>query len=185
MLAVLWIGLLAGCGPKTTRIELETYDEDGVASRHYTEFTRASFKKGLDGRIEVVLQSTQPSRIDPTQMITQVVYVQTFWNARPGITYADATQINARIQYAILTPPTGVRYDGGAFVTYRLDQTTGETVGWIESGDLSPKFRMGQAAEPFGPARINGTFRATENPADVVNTVQMLRSRFVQPVDGR
>jgi len=172
-----------GCGPRVTRIELETYDAAGQPSRHYTEFTRAAFKQISDGRIELVLRSEQPSQIDPTQTITQVVHVQTFWTPRLGITYAEASQINARIQYAILTPPTGVRYDGGAFVSYKIDGLTGELVGWIESGELSPKFQMGNAVEPFGPARISGTFRAVENPGEVVTTHQMLRSQFTQTLD--
>jgi hypothetical protein len=179
-------GLLVGCGgPKVTRIELQTYDENGSPSRHYTEFTRAWFKTLSDGRVELVLRSQQPSQVDPAQMITQLVHVQMFWNPRPGITYADESQINARIQYAILTPPTGVRYDGGAFVSYDIDRLTGEAVGRIESGDLTPKFRMGNAVEPFGPARITGTFRACENPGEVVNTHQMLESQFTQAIEAK
>lgn len=184
-LSLLAVGLLlpVGCGPKVTRIELQTFEANGTTSRHYTDFTRAYFKRLPDGRIELSMRSQQPSRIDPTQVITQVVHLQTFWNPRPGTTYFESSQVNTRIQYAILTPPTGVRYDGGAFVSYKIDRLTGEAVGHIESGDLAPKFRMGNAIEPFGPARVTGTFRATENPGDVVNTQQMLQSQFTQPID--
>lgn len=175
--------LLVGCGPKVTRIELQAFDESGAASHHFTEFTRASFKRTTDGRIELVFRSQQPSQVDPTQNIIQIIHVQTFWTPRHGVTYADSSQINARVHYAILTPPTGVRYDGGAFVSYKIDSLTGEAVGWIESGELSPKFRMGNAVEPFGPARITGHFRATEDPGSIVETVQMLKSQFTQPID--
>jgi hypothetical protein len=173
----------AGCrAPDRTRIELETFDDGGKSSRHYTDFAHASFRTLSDGRIELVLRSQQPSRVDPTQVINQVVYVQTFWNPRLGVTYAESTQVNARIQYAILTPPTGVRYDGGGFVTYEIDSRTGEAAGRIESGDLAPRYRMGNAVQPFGPARISGTFRARENAGQVVNGLQMLDSQFTQPV---
>lgn len=181
---VIGLGMLAGCGgPKATRIELQTFEENGKTSQHYTEFSRASFKRTSDGRLEVVLQTEQPSRLDPSQTITQVVHIQTFWNPRLGITYAESTQINARIQYAILTPPTGVRYDGGGFVTYKVDWLTGEVAGYIESGDLVPKFQMGNAVEPFGPAKVTGTFRARENPGEVVNTHQMLESQFKRSLE--
>lgn len=175
--------LLVGCGPKVTRLELQTFDKEGTSSRHYTDFSQAAFKRGSDGRIELVFQSQQPSQVDPTQTITQVVHVSTFWNPKFGITYADSTQINARVQYAILTPPTGVRYDGGAFVTYKIDSMTDEVVGYIESGDLSPKYQMGNAVEPFGPARCTGTFRAKENPGLVVTTHQMLESTLTSPLN--
>lgn len=176
------LAVAAGCGPQTTRIELTTFDDAGTASRHYTEFSRASFKWTSDHRIELVFRSDQPSQVDPTQTITQIVHVQMFWNPRYGVTYAESTQVNARVQYAIVTPPTGVRYEGGAFVTYKLDKQTGEAVGKIESGDLMPRSRMGNAIEPFGPARVTGTFRAIENPGEVVRVLQQVEAMFRQPV---
>lgn len=183
VLLVLGPMLLAGCAPKVTRIELQTFDAEGKPAHHYTEFTRATFKRLSDGRIELSLRSQQPSRVDPTQVITQVVHVQSFWQPRGGVTYWESTQVNARVTYAIRTPPTGIRYDGGAFVSYSIDRMTGEAVGRIESGDLLPRYRMGNAVVPFGPTRITGTFRATENPADVVTTHQMLQGEFTQPID--
>ncbi len=172
---------LAGCGPQDTRINLVTYDEAGEAAAHYTDFRRASFRTQSDGKIELVLRTQQPSQVDPSQTITQVVYVQMFWNPVPGVTYMESTQINARVQYALLTPPTGMRYDGGAFVTYKIDKQTHEAVGYVESGDLAAAFQMGEAAPPFGPARIYGHFRAKENPADVVDGLQTLAAQFVTP----
>ena len=168
----------AGCGPKGTRIELTTFDEAGQAQCHYAEVTWSSYRNTPGGLPELVLRTQTPSRIDPTQTITQIVHVKTFWLPRPGTTYAEATQINASIQYAILTPPTGVRYDGAGFVSYKIDKRTGVMTGRIESSTLAPRCRMGDAVEPFGPVRLAGRFRATENPRDVVNTAQMLEAQF-------
>ena len=106
------------------------------------------------------------------------------WNPIPGTTYAEGSQINARVQYALLTPPTGMRYDGSTFADYRLKRRTGKLVGTLEEGTLSPRYRMGDAAEPFGPCRFRGTFVATENPADVVTALQLLESQFRQPVES-
>jgi len=177
---VVIIGLLglAGCGSKATRIELTTYDAQGVPERRYTEFQQASYSRAQDGMLELVLRSDRPSSVDPTQNITQIVYIKTFWNPEPGTTYADATQINARIQYAMLTPPTGIRYDGGGFVHAKMNKRTGEMVGTIEGGSLRPRYRLGNASDPFGPCRIAGTFRAKENARVVVDTQQMLKTQF-------
>jgi hypothetical protein len=171
--------------PRTTRMNLITYDEDGKANSFHSDFGRASFSRESDNRIELVFRNQVPSRLDPTQTITQMVYIEMFWAPRYGVTRAESTQINANVQYAILTPPTGVRYDGGAFVTYKVDPFTKELYGWIETGDLTPALKMGNAVEPFGPARIYGTFRAVDNGSDVVNVCQQLKTQFTSLVERK
>jgi len=180
------MGILAvvGCNDPETRIDLMTFDENGQAQKHYAEFRRASFRLSHGGALELVLRSEQPSSIDPTQTITQILYVKSLWTPKPGITFAEESQINARVQYAIITPPTGVRYDGGGFISYARKRRSREIVGKIESGTLAPRLRMGDAIEPFGTARFNGTFCAVENPRDVVTAVQMLESQFSKPASG-
>ena len=183
-----WIVLIASCAlvgcqsPRTTRIELTTFDAKGAAKLHYSEFRRASYRMSPGNELELVFRSERPSSIDPTQAITQIVYIKSFWKSIPGTTYADSSQINARVQYALLTPPTGMRYDGSAFIHYGFQTGTGRLVGTLEDGTLSPRYRMGDAADPLGPCRFSGKFVATENPGDVVNAAQMLGSQFNQPV---
>ena len=92
-----------GCTGGETRIDLTTFDKNGQARRHYAEFRRASYRLSGGGTLELVLRSERPSSIDPTQTITQIVYLKSFWTPRPGTTYAEASQINARVQYALIT----------------------------------------------------------------------------------
>jgi hypothetical protein len=175
--------LLAGCFQEPilrTRLELTTF-ETGKAEPHYADFSRASYRRSPDGLLEVAMRTERPSTLDPTQIITQVVYIRTFWNPRPGKTFAESTQINARVEYAMLTPPTGIRYDGSAFLTYDIDRN-GTLIGRIESGTLAPRFHMGDAAEPFGPARFSGGILAVENPREVVSIAQTLDSEFSEPI---
>ncbi len=179
------LGGLLGCGgPEVTRIEVTTYDGSGSARHHDTEFVRASYYRPPNGMVELVLWAEDPSTLDPTQRITQIVYVKEFWNPRPGTTYAEPTQINARVQYALLSPPTGVRYDGAAFLTYRINRWTGVLTGRLESGNLAPRYHMGGADVPFGPARFTGAIRAVQNQAQVVHAVQMLESLFSKRVEN-
>lgn len=178
--------LLAGCrgGPVGTRIDVATFDEAGQPKQHYTNFRSAAYRMSPGGLVEVVMRAERPSSIDPTQTIEQVFYLKSFWNPQPARSFIDASQIDARAQFAMLTPPTGVRYDGTAMVTYRFDKQTRKLSGWIESGTLTPRFRMGDALEPFGPANFTGTFVAEEKPGLVVNTAQMLESQFNRPLAG-
>lgn len=182
ILALACLGSLAGCASSQTRIDLTTYDVQGQTSQHYATFTQASYRITPGGTFELVLQTKRPSTVDPTQTITQIIYMKCFWTPRPGTTYAEPSQINAKVQYAILTPPTGVRYDGSAFLTCKLDQKAGKLTGKIESGTLAARFRMGDAVEPFSTAKFVGLVAATENPREVVRAAQMLHTQFTTPI---
>ncbi len=176
------IALATGCGAERTRVDIRTYDEAGQEQQHFSAFNHASYRLSPGGLLELVMRAERASTIDPTQTITQIVYLKTFWTPRPGTTYIEETQINARIRYALLTPPTGVRYDGAGFLTYKRDGSTGDLVCHLESATLAPRYRMGEAVEPFGSARLSGTVRATEDPRDVVTTLQMLDAQFREEI---
>lgn len=190
MRKILWLGglsgllLLTACKspPTSTRIDLSTYDECGNERQHYTKFRQAAYRMSPGGRVELVLRSERPSSVDPTQTVNQVIYIKSFWNPQPGRTPVDSSQIDAQVQYALLTPPTGVRYDGAAMVTWRYDKRTKKLAGWIESGTLTPRFRMGDAMEPFGPANFTGTFVADEDPGQIAETAQAMEFQFDKPV---
>ena len=182
-LVAIGLGSLAGCASPETRINLTTYDAQGRTQQHYATFTQAGYRITPTGTFELVLQTRRPSSLDPTQSITQIVHLKCFWTPRPGTTYAEPSQINARVRYAMLTPPTGVRYDGSAFLYCKLDERTGRLTGRIESGTLAARYRMGDAVEPFTSAKFTGTFTATEDSREVVGVTQMLDSQFTTPIN--
>ena len=161
--------------PTETRLELVTHDEHG-RNDHFAHFPQAYYARNAAGHLELLFISEEPSTLDPTQTIQQVVYIKEFWSPSPGRTYAHKTQVNANIIYAMLTPPTGVRFDGGVFVTYKKDGS--DMAGWIESGNIRPRYRMGGAVEPFGPASLEGTFRAEEDPGRIVEMRNRLDTLF-------
>ena len=165
-----------------TRIELSSVSAEGEIQEHYAKFDRASYRMSQDGLVELLLEAVRPAETDPTQNIRQLVCIKSHWLPIPGRTYMEASQINARVQYAILTPPTGIRYDGSAFVSYKLNKRNGELIGQIEGGHMAPRYRMGDAEPPFGPARFEGTFVATENAREVVAGMQQLAAQFTQPI---
>lgn len=170
---------LAGCSQPKTRIDFQVYDQAGSEQPHYTDFEQCWYQFTPNGMLELAMRTQRPSTVDPTYTISQVLYLKTFWNPRPGTTFAEATQINARVQYAVLTHPAGARYDGGAFVSYSVNRSDGRLVGKIESGSLSPRYRIGSGTEPFGACHFKGTFTAVQSPREVFNTAQQLES-FIQ-----
>jgi len=173
--------IAVGCASEPMRVHLTTYDETGAAQEHYADFTRAYYTTGPNGLMAWALSTEQPSPDDPTQIVTQIVHIREIWKTRPGKTFANASQINAQVRYAILTPPTGVRYDGSAFITYKSKRFSDVQICEIEAGRLTPSKRMGDVTVPFGPARFNGTFEATENQATVAEAAQLIDALFSTP----
>lgn len=171
-------GVMCGCAPRKTHVEFETLGKNADAERFVGDFNMAFYRRLPGGKWAIVLRSERPSSVDPTQTITQLLYVRTFWKPIPGATDIEPSQINSKLYYAVLTPPTGVRFDGAAFVTAKVDPMTGELAGRIESGTLVPRYRMGDAVEPFESARLDGTFRAKEDPRAVIDVLQTIETNF-------
>jgi hypothetical protein len=173
-----------GCQAEPMRVLLTTYDNTGEPVVHYADFQHAAYHRNAEGLLHIALYGSQPSSLDPTQMIQQVVYIREIWNPRPGKTFANQSQINTVVQYAILTPPTGVRYDGTAFVMCDGGEDGDDLEGEIESGNLSPSARMGEVGMPFGHARIEGWIEAEENEAAVMQAIQQMESLFKTPAQS-
>jgi hypothetical protein len=175
------LAALAGCSSQSTRIHLTTYDEAGNERRHYADFNRVAFLINPSGLLELGMRVEQPSKLDPTQTITQLIHIREVWKPVPGMTAIDSTQINVQVRYAILTPPTGVRYDGAGFVFAKLAKDGKTIAGNIESGRLAPSHRMADAALPFGVARFSGPFRAVRNEGEVMEIARQLELVFSKP----
>ncbi len=98
----------------------------------------------------------------------QIVYARAIWKPTYGTTRAEASMINALLKFAILTPPTGVCYEGAGFLTFKMSRD-GDTIDAdIESGELGPTRLVGGARQPFGPARITGRIVATRNRRELL-----------------
>jgi hypothetical protein len=172
------LAALAGCSSQATRLILTTYDETGREQHHYADFNRVAFLVNPSGLLELGMRVEQPSKTDPTQMITQLIHIKEVWKPQPGRTAVESSQINVELRYAILTPPTGVRYDGAGFVFAKIAKDAKTVTGEIESGRLAPAYRMANAALPFGPARFTGTFKAVNNPGEVIEIARRLDLLF-------
>jgi hypothetical protein len=178
---IIWASLLAGlagCSSQSTRIHLTTYDEAGREQHHYADFNRVAFLVNPSGLLELGMRVEQPSKLDPTQTITQLIHIKEVWKPVPGHTAVERTQINVQIRYAILTPPTGVRYDGAGFLYAKYKEGSTTISGEIESGRLAPSYRMADAVLPFGVARFSGPFRAVQNPGEVIEIARQLDLLF-------
>lgn len=172
-----WSGLplglvLVGCAPPPNRIYIETFEEPLAPKKYTTDFTEAYFARSADGGLDILLRWKQPTQADPTQEMEQIVHAHTFWVPVYGTTRAEASMLNTTLRFMILTPPTGVGYQGAGFLTFTIDRAGERLDGRIESGELAPKQAVGGARKPFGPARISGRIRAVRDRRQLLRLLQ-------------
>lgn len=170
-----------GCTPLPNRIYIETFDDPLAPKKYTTDFAEAYFARAADGGLDVLLRWKQPTQADPTQDIEQIVHAHAFWTPVLGTTRAEASMLNATLRFMILTPPTGVEYDGAGFITFKLDRSGNILDGRIESGELTPRQTVGGAQKPFGPARISGQIQATQNRRQILRFLQEAELRLRSP----
>ena len=174
--------LIAGCQPQATRIRIQDFlHPDGPRSL-YQEFDEAYYQLDAAGSLQLVLRRQSPSQAIPTETISQIILVETFWRPIPGTTYVESTMINAKLTYLIRSGRTTRAYEGNGFVSFREARGGESLSGRIESAQLKPTAQMGRPPRPFGSAHLEGSFRALRKPrratailTDLTRTMQKLR----------
>lgn len=173
--------LISGCQPRSTRIRIQDFLHSEGPRSLYQEFDEAYYQLDAAGSLQLVLRRQVPSQAIPTENITQVILVKTFWRPIPGRTYAESTMINAKLTYLIQSGRACRAYQGNGFVSF-TEHRKGQTLsGRIESANLKPTGEMGHPPHPFGKAQLEGTFRAILKPrratailTDLTRTMQKL-----------
>lgn len=170
--------LLLACGPRDTRITLES-NLDPANPRVFTEiFGDALFSTDGRGRWDVLLTRSQPSARDADENLDQTLHLSLFWKPVPGTTFAEATQTNALLTYCLTNGPTCIAYEGAGFVYLDVSRNGQTLTGRVESSSLAPTRRTEDAPDRFGPCRLTARFRATRDTARVAEKLTALRDRL-------
>jgi len=181
--------LLAGCSSRTTKLQIRSFDADGQTTDLFERFEEACFSHDARGSLDLVFRSVKPSAVDPSQVIRQIVHINAFWQPIPGRTFVEPTQCNATICYMIGTGPVSISYEGGGFITFKMDWLKRYLTGQIESGELAPLRRVGRPKDLLGQAQISGEFRAKRDKSRVLAILSGLRRelgpmpRYTRPPD--
>ncbi|MFA5863675.1 MAG: hypothetical protein WC975_03215 [Phycisphaerae bacterium] len=175
LVAVLVVGV--GCQSNYNRMSLVNYANAEKPEELFQNFSQSFFAGSPGGEYEILLTTSEPISKDGGKVLRQVVFVTTLWNPIPGKTYAESSQINAKIIYLveIADCPGGaviqqsgkkvICYKGSGFVSSQTNRTGQVLTGRIEQALLEPvlkgtHYRLGRFA-------LSGNFRATRNRAAV------------------
>lgn len=112
--------------------------------------------------------------------LRQALHLRVFWRAQPGRTFAERTQTNANLRYAVLVGDRVLAYEGAGFVYFEASADGGSIKGTVESSSLSPAGRVGEIEDVIGPCRIEGSFTARRDKARTVEALQRLRRQAVR-----
>ena len=95
----------AGCHPPETRVHIRDFQHPGGPRSLHQNFDEAYYTIDPDGKLRLVLRNEAPSIAIPTENISQVLLIETFWRPIPGITFVESSMINANITYLIRSGP--------------------------------------------------------------------------------
>jgi len=105
------------------------------------------------------------------------VHLRLFWQPVPGTTFAESSQTDAVITYALISPATAIGYDGAGFVYLELDRRGGLR-GRVESSTLKPHRRVGEPIDLFGDSRLTGEFLARRDSGRVSQLLSEMARRL-------
>ncbi len=149
-------------------------------------FQEAYFYAGRGDDYYIVLKSIEPMSNDNKQILQQILYAKLLWKPIPGRTYAESSQINAKIEYLITVADASenkvikegsyikLRYTGTGFICFSLNRKRNVMTGTIEQALLEP---IGKSdAYPLGKFILSGKFKAVKNACAIAECRMILKA---------
>ncbi|UCG15207.1 MAG: hypothetical protein JSV19_07905 [Phycisphaerales bacterium] len=178
--AVTFCGLGPGCQQRATRFEITDYRITGEPARYFQDFEECYYDLDAMGNVDIVARHTDLLAADPDNATTQIVRLHGIWQAVPGTTRVESTQLNATVSYWIMGESGGVAFEGGGFTVFTEDAHGSILTGELELSALQPTCQVGDPPVPFARAELIGRFRATRDKRRVVRVVNEMK-RFFGP----
>ena len=182
---ILAAGVLTFCalGPgchRTTRFEITDYHGKGEPNRYFQDFEECYYDLDAMGNVDIVARHTDLLTTDPDDATTQIVRLHGIWQAVPGTTRAESTQLNTTVSYWIMGESGGVGFEGGGFIVFTEDARGNVLTGELELSALQPTRQVGNPPVPFAQAELIGRFSATRDKRRVIRVVNEMK-RFFGP----
>lgn len=150
-------------------------------------FNECYYDADAEGNVDLVLRREHVKTDDPSQTVTQIVHVRSFWKSIPGTTVAHDQQINATVRYMILSGRAGASFQGAGSIFCDKNRSRSVLKGDLGLAYLSPRTRLNNGNILFERAEISGSFRALHDPRRVVRILNEMDElfRFSEPGDAQ
>ena len=189
--------LIGGCAAQKPVLVVHS-DSKKVA--YAQTFSQAISAANEDGTYHFVLvaddtrptqkpaKKTEPTpRLDPTNSapLHQIVYVKVLWRPMNGTDHSIGS--NAAVNWYVLSDTAGgsqdlLEYQGSAFVMVHVKGDVTKVS--ISDGTLHPRAVRGGLSDPIGPARIEGSFTAINDPVRLREVLNSTRARTAAAVSA-
>lgn len=167
-----------GCRATTSRFQIIDHRADGTHDRYHETFPEGWYDTDGAGNLDLILRRSQPSENDPSQTITQMVYIRSIWRSIPGRTVAERTQINAAVSYVILNEGAGTTFEGAGSVFFEENRGREILRGELELATLRPMRRLDRGQPLFERAELAGEFVAARDRRRVIRLKNDIDRKF-------
>jgi len=161
-----------------TRFEVIDYRAGGAELRYRESFSEGFFDLDDAGNLDVVMHHEKRDPADPAGQITQVIHVRTLWRSIPGVTVAERSQINAEVEYFIISGDVGQSFEGAGSVIFSTNRKADTITGTLDLARLKPVRQLIAADDLFERVDLSGTFVAQKDRRRVRDTVHDMARRF-------
>ncbi len=178
--------VMSGCQSKYNRMRIVNYKIPDNPETIIQDFKEAYFYQGLRDNYYIVLKNTEPMTRENKRILKQILYARILWKPIPGRTYAESSQINARVEYLITVVDSTdkpvvkqgsyltLRYVGTGFICFSLNRKGDVMTGTMEQVLLQPTEQSDKY--PLGRFILSGKFRAIKNPCAIAECKMILRA---------
>ncbi len=184
--AIAVLFMMSSCKPVYNRMRIINYKMPDEPETVIQDFREAYFYQGKGDDYYIVLKSQEPMNRENKRILQQILYAKLLWKPIPGRTYAESSQINAKIEYLITVVDSSdkkvirqdsyikLRYLGTGFICFSLNRKADIMTGTIEQALLEPVEKSDKY--PLGRFILSGKFRAVRNSCAVAECRMILRA---------
>lgn len=178
-IAVLLVGILAGCRSGDSRLEVTSLRDPYFPETYTLQLDDCHYH--VDGGGDILIGAvTHQGLGDGRIPLEQVLTLRVYWRPRPGKTHDDPTTSDALIDYGVYTENGMVRYEGTAFAYVNKPDARGRRRIDLENARLKIRETHGQAPDVLGGARLHGVLYAEPDSTAALNVSRRLgRARSV------
>jgi hypothetical protein len=159
--------LVSGCSKPSTPLHVKVIDPPPARNLR-CQFGRAYYQPAERETMTLALVGFGEKGGAPSQ---ETLVLEMLWRTKPGPTWSDPTGTNVKITYVVDLAGSSLIFDGAGFLRVWENKEKTELLGEIQSSSLHLRSHPGVLEPSMKMVSIAGTFKASKNPAQTVESV--------------